>query len=214
MMSSVSRPPSVRSRSGAESGVRVRPGESEEDDGPDYPAPTTETVDEAAADLLDELDGTIDWSERYEFLIELGHKAPILPDSMRTDENRVKGCQSTVYLAPRIRPGTRDVVEFLADSDSEVVRGLLALLQLLFSGQRAGDLLAFDLLQFLARAGLDANLTTGRRNGLAEMIKRLRGFAAAADKTRETAVKRDALAWPPPELTSHAPTHVRTDSTS
>ena len=72
----------------------------------------------------------------------------------------------------RIRPGTRDIVEFLADSDSEVVRGLLALLQLLFSGRRAGDLLAFDLPHFLARAGLDANLTTGRRNGLAAMIKR------------------------------------------
>ena len=88
---------------GAESGVRVRSGKSaqaEAEGDPPYPAPTTETVEEAAADLLDELDGTTDWAERYEFLIELGHKAPILPDSMRTDDNRVKGCQSTVYLAP------------------------------------------------------------------------------------------------------------------
>jgi cysteine desulfurase/selenocysteine lyase len=71
------------------------------------------------------------------------------------------------------------VVEFLAESDSEIVRGLLAVLQHLFSGQRAAEILNFDLTNFLVRTGLDANLTTRRRNGLAEMIRRLRAFAAS-----------------------------------
>jgi cysteine desulfurase / selenocysteine lyase len=142
------------------------------------PGPTAATVEAAATALLDEFDELDDWAERCEFLIELGRKAPSLPATLRTEANRVRGCQSTVYLAARARPGTRDVVEFLADSDSALVRGLLALLQRLFSGQRAGDVLEFDLPRFLARVGLASNLSTGRRNGLAEMIKRLRMIAA------------------------------------
>jgi cysteine desulfurase/selenocysteine lyase len=143
-----------------------------------YPDPIAATVEAAASALLDEFDGIEDLAERCEFLIELGRKAPSLPTTLRTEGNRVHGCQSTVYLAARVRPGTRDVVEFLADSDSELVRGLLTLLQRLFSGQRAGDVLAFDLPTFLARVGLDSNLSTARRNGLAAVIKRLRLIAA------------------------------------
>jgi cysteine desulfurase/selenocysteine lyase len=145
----------------------------------DYPGPSVPGVAAAAAALLDELDVLDRWDERYEFLIELGRKAPPLPAELETPANRVRGCQSTVYLAPHLRSATRDVVEFLADSDSELVRGLLALLQHLFSGQSAAEILAFDLPRFLAQVGLDANLTVGRRNGLGEMIKRLRAFAAS-----------------------------------
>ncbi len=145
----------------------------------EYPGPAAPTVDAAAAALLEELDRLDDWAERYEFLIELGSKAPPLPEPLKTEVNRVQGCQSTVFLAAGATPGTRDVVEFLADSDSGLVRGLLAMLQRLFSGQPARDILAFDLPGFLARAGLDSNLTMGRRNGLAAMVKRLRIVAAS-----------------------------------
>jgi cysteine desulfurase/selenocysteine lyase len=164
----------IAARTGAGSGARRG-----DDSEPAYPGPTARTIDEAAASILEDLDGLDDWSERYEYLIGLGRKTVPLPGTLRTEANRVRGCQSTVYLAARVRPGSRDVVEFLADSDGELVRGLLALLQHLFSGRRAGDLLAFDLPRFLAQAGLVSNLTAGRRNGLAEMIKRLRGFAAS-----------------------------------
>ncbi len=82
-------------------------------------------------------------------------------------------------MAVRVAPGTRDVVEFLADSDSELVRGLLALLQHLYSGQRAEEILNFDLPRLFRRIGLESNLTTGRRNGLAEMVKRLREFTSS-----------------------------------
>ena len=71
-----------------------------------------------------------------------------------------------------------DTLEFLASSDAEIVRGELALLQKVYSGQRAADVLAFDIHGFFHRLGLDANLSMGRRNGLGEMVKRLRGFAA------------------------------------
>jgi cysteine desulfurase/selenocysteine lyase len=149
-----------------------------DDAGLEFPGPSAPTVDAAAAVLLNELDRLDEWAERYEFLIELGSKAPPLPESWKTAANRVHGCQSTVYLAARANPRAADVVEFLADSDSALVRGLLAMLQQLFSGQPARDILEFDLPGFLALAGLESNLTIGRRNGLAEMVKRLRSVAA------------------------------------
>ena len=146
-------------------------------DGPEYPEATASNVGAAAAALRGEFDGLDDWAEKYELLIELGRRAPIMPEALKTKSNKVRGCLSTVHMTARLKPGSRDVVEFLADSDSELVRGLLALLQHLFSGQRAAEILAFDLPGFLARVGLESNLTSGRRNGFAEMIKRLLGLA-------------------------------------
>ena len=119
-----------------------------------------------------------DWTERYQYLIELGEEIPPLPDEFRTEPHRVRGCQSTVFLTARKRPGTTDVIEFLADSDADIVRGLIALLERVFSGQRAGDILAFDVTGFFTRLGLDQHLSMGRRNGLAAMVQRIRNFAA------------------------------------
>src|SRR5262249_41863993 len=119
------------------------------------------------------------WNERYGYLIKLGTKLPVMPDVFKCEPNRVRGCQSTVFLHARTKPGTADVIEFLADSDADLVRGLLAVLQRLFSGQRADDVVAFDVEGFCSRLGLDKHLTLGRRNGLAEMVKRIRGFAAS-----------------------------------
>ena len=119
-----------------------------------------------------------DWSDRYQYIIELGEKLPPMPDELKTEATRVHGCQSTVFLHARKKPGTADVMEFLAASDAEIVRGELALLQKVYSGQRAGDVLAFDVHGFFGRLGLDQHLTMGRRNGLAEMVKRIRSFAA------------------------------------
>jgi cysteine desulfurase/selenocysteine lyase len=157
-----------------------------EDAGIEYPGPFAPTVDAAAGALVSELNRLDDWADRYEFLIDLGKTAPPLPETLKTEANRVYGCQSTVHLAARAKPGTRDVVEFLADSDSTLVRGLLAMLQYLFSGQPASDIVGFDLPAFLSRAGLESNLTMGRRNGLAEMVKRLRSVAAGLSGSGRT----------------------------
>ena len=70
-----------------------------------FPGPSAPTVEAAADGLVEELDGLGDWAERYEFLIELGRRSPALPDALRNEANRVRGCQSTVYLAARARPG-------------------------------------------------------------------------------------------------------------
>ena len=168
-------------------GPRRSRGPARTDNGPArvvYPTATAGSVETAATALLDEFEELEGWTERYEHLIELGRKLPVMPPELMTEANRVHGCQSTVFLDARARPGSPEVVEFLAESDAEIVRGLLALLQHLFSGRRAGEILDFDLEGFLAATGLESNLTTGRRNGLAEMVRRLRAFAAVLTHRR------------------------------
>ena len=142
-----------------------------------YPAAAGATPQAAADEIAEVFDFMDDWTDRYEYLIELGTKLPAMPVELRTDANRVRGCQSTVHMFARKKPGTADVLEFLADSDADIVRGELALLQRVYSGQRAADVLAFDMPAFMHRLGLDKNLSMGRRNGLAEMTRRILHFA-------------------------------------
>jgi cysteine desulfurase/selenocysteine lyase len=139
-------------------------------------APTPQAAAEEIADVFEFLDS---WSDRYQYLMELGEKLPPMPDELKTECTRVYGCQSTVHITARQKPGTKDVLEFLADSDAELVRGLIGLLEHVFSGQKAADVLAFDVGGFFARLGLDQHLTLGRRNGLASMVERIRLHAAA-----------------------------------
>jgi len=143
-----------------------------------YPAASAPSVEAAAEEFAAEFEGLQDWAERYAYLIDLGRHLPSMPSDLKTEANRVRGCQSTVFLSSRARPGSADVVEFLADSDSEIVRGLIALLQAIFCGQPSAQILDFDLTGLLARLGLATNLMMSRRNGLSEMVKRLRSFAA------------------------------------
>ena len=145
---------------------------------PVYPAAAAPTPRAAAEEIIEGFDFLDDWADRYQHIIELGAKLPPMPSALQTEATRVHGCQSTVYLHARKKPGTADVLEFLASSDAEIVRGELALLQKVYCGQRAADVLAFDVHEFFGRLGLDQHLTMGRRNGLAEMVKRIRNFAA------------------------------------
>jgi cysteine desulfurase/selenocysteine lyase len=144
-----------------------------------YPKTVAASPQAAADELAEVFDFLDDWVQRYQYLIELGEELPPLPAEFRTEANRVRGCQSTVFLHARKRPDTEDVIEFLADSDADIVRGLIGLLERVFSGQRAADVVAFDVQGFFARLGLDQHLSMGRRNGLAAMVQRIRNFAAS-----------------------------------
>jgi cysteine desulfurase/selenocysteine lyase len=144
---------------------------------PAYPQAVASTPNKAADEIIETFDFLDSWTERYGYIIELGQKLLPMPDKFKAEENRVHGCQSTVFLKLRKRPGSRDVVEFLADSDADIVRGLLSMLQRVYCGQHARDIAAFDIQAFFARLGLDTNLSMGRRNGLAEMVQRVRKFA-------------------------------------
>lgn len=145
-----------------------------------YPPVAGDSPIAVAEEIRNLFDALPDWPLRYEQLIDLGRQLPALPESLKTPDNFVQGCQSQVYLAAQVRPGTADTLEFLADSDADIVRGLIALLQRLFSGQRAAAILAFDAQAFFAEIGLDRHLSLTRRNGLAAMVERLRQLARQA----------------------------------
>jgi cysteine desulfurase / selenocysteine lyase len=161
----------------AEASSRSQPATLSPRQEPTYPPASAASPDAAANELVEMFDFLDNWQDRYHFLIEMGEKLLPMPDSMKTEENRVRGCQSTVYLWARKKPGADTILEFLADSDADIVRGELALLQKVYSGQPADKVLAFDVKAFMQRLGLDQNLSMGRRNGLGEMVQRIRNFA-------------------------------------
>jgi cysteine desulfuration protein SufE len=126
--------------------------------------------------LLDE------WDDRYRYVIELGRARPSLPESAHTDENKVQGCASQVWLLSHVDPNGAEgpVMTFEGDSDAHIVRGLVAILIALYSGKGAREILATDALALFDRIGLRENLTPQRSNGLRSMVERIRTEAAAA----------------------------------
>jgi cysteine desulfurase/selenocysteine lyase len=148
---------------------------------PAWPAAAADSPEEAADEIAGVFEFLEEWPDRYQEILDMGEKIPRLPTPLKTEANRVHGCMSVVHFVARKRPGTEDVIEFVGDSDAGIVRGLIALLERLFSGQKAERILAFDVRGFFARLGLDKNenLSMGRRNGLEAMVKRIRSFAAA-----------------------------------
>ncbi len=142
-----------------------------------YPAAVAQSPEAAAEEIVELFAFLPDWPMRHQHIIDLGDQLPVMPASLKSAANAVSGCQSTVHIAARLKPGTDDVIEFLADSDANIVRGLIALLQQLYSGQPARAILDFDAEALFARIGLDENLSMTRRNGLASMIQRLKQLA-------------------------------------
>jgi cysteine desulfurase/selenocysteine lyase len=139
-----------------------------------FPNPFGESPEAAAKDLIELFDFLPDWGARMHEVVEMGENLPPMPDELKTEGNRVHGCQSTVHLVG-VRRGNR--LDFLADSDAALVRGLIGILQRVYTGQTAEDVLAFDIETFLRRIGLEAHLSMGRRNGLEGMIKKIRELA-------------------------------------
>jgi len=142
-----------------------------------FPDPSASTPDEAAAELVETFEMFEDWKDKYAVLIEMGEKLLPMDPAMKTEVTKVHGCQSVVHMFGRKRPGTQDSVDFLADSDADIVRGLIAILEKLFAGQSAHAILAFDIEGFFKKLGLDQHLSMGRRNGLAGMVSRLKAHA-------------------------------------
>jgi sulfur transfer protein SufE len=137
-----------------------------------------ENQQQQADDLTEAFDMFDDWEDKYRFLIDLGRKLPALPDAEKTEENRIHGCQSRVWVIAEKRTAPEGaVIEFLADSDSDIVKGLIAILRRVYFGQTAEKILRFDIEGLLQRLELDHNLSMNRRNGLSEMIQRIKRLA-------------------------------------
>jgi cysteine desulfuration protein SufE len=136
-------------------------------------APTAEA---AQAAIADEFAFFGDWTERYQYLIDLGRKLPPFPDALKTDEHKVSGCQSQVWLVPS---GDAKHLEFRAISDSAIVSGLIALLLRVYSGRSASEILATEP-KFIEAIGLAKHLSPTRSNGLAAMLAAIKQHALRA----------------------------------
>lgn len=119
-----------------------------------------------------------DWDDRYRYLIDLGRKLPPMPDELKVDAHKVRGCMSQVWLLPGRTDDGR--FAFAADSDAHIVKGLIAVLGILYSGKPAAEVTAGDPEAAFRRLGLDQHLSPSRRNGLVAMIDKIRRYAAAA----------------------------------
>lgn len=137
-------------------------------------------------DIIDDFDLIDDWEERYRYVIELGRSLPELPESARTEENRVRGCASQVWLQTIV--GRDDAgepkLDFRADSDAHIVRGLIAIILALYSGRSAREILETDAMEVFRKLGLTEHLTPQRSNGVRAMVERIRRDADAAAQAR------------------------------
>jgi len=133
-------------------------------------------------DLLDE------WEDRYRYVIELGRALPPLPEELRTDLNKVRGCASQVWLATDVeRSGGAPRLTFKGDSDAHIVRGLIAILFSIYDSKRADEILATDAIPIFEGLGLKEHLTPQRSNGFASMVARIKADAATAAAAGATA---------------------------
>jgi cysteine desulfuration protein SufE len=121
-----------------------------------------------------------DWEDRYRYLIELGRALPPLPEALRTDANKVRGCASQVWLATNVtKSDGQSRLEIVADSDAHIVRGLVAVLLAIYNGRTLDEAVDIDPDAVFAKLGLREHLTPQRSNGLASMVARVRADAAA-----------------------------------
>ena len=138
------------------------------------------TVAEQAASLREDFAFLDDWEARFQHLIDLGKALPPLKPDEYSDDNKVRGCSSQVWLVAEPSPTTSGALRFRGGSDAMIVAGLVAMLLHLFSDQRPADILAFDAPAFFREIGIADALTPQRSNGLASMLQRIRAHAGAA----------------------------------
>jgi cysteine desulfuration protein SufE len=125
-----------------------------------------------------------DWEDRYRYVIELGRALPPLPDALRTEANKVRGCASQVWLATEpgtraagTRPNGEPAMILQGSSDAMIVQGLIAVLFAIYQGKSLAEIAAIDAQAIFASLGLKDHLTPQRSNGLAAMVERIRSDA-------------------------------------
>lgn len=141
-------------------------------------------ANDAFEDLVDTFEFLDDWEDRYRHVIDMGRAMEPLEEAFRVPATKVEGCASQVWLLPEIEgEGPNATFRFRGDSDAMIVRGLIAILNTLYSGQRVDDVLKIDAGGELARLGLHDHLSAQRSNGLRAMVERIRLLAGEAAAT-------------------------------
>ena len=133
------------------------------------------TIEEIQNDIIDEFAMFEDWEERYQYMIDLGKTLPLIEDQYKTEDNIIKGCQSKVWVHANM---IDDKVNFTADSDAIITKGIIAILIRVFSNQHPKDIIEANT-DFIDKIGLKEHLSPTRANGLVSMIKQLKLYAIA-----------------------------------
>lgn len=133
------------------------------------------TINEVQDEIIEEFAGLSDWMDKYAYIIELGNAVEPLEEKYKTPDNIIDGCQSRVWVVADENDGK---LEFRADSDAIIVKGLISLLIRVFSGHTPQEILEADL-YFMREIGLQEHLSPTRSNGLLAMVKQIRVYALA-----------------------------------
>jgi len=133
------------------------------------------TIQEIENEIVEEFSLFDSWDDKYEYIIDLGKKLPVLEDKHKLDENKVRGCQSTVWLVADYNDGK---VFFKAESDAIIVKGLISMLIRVLTGHTPDEIIQANL-GFIQQIGMTTHLAQTRSNGLLAMVKQMKNFALA-----------------------------------
>jgi cysteine desulfuration protein SufE len=147
------------------------------------------TIEDIQQEITGEFEVFTDWMDKYNYLIELSRDLPLIDPKLKTKENLISGCQSKVWLQADYRDGK---LEFTADSDAIITKGIIALLIRVLSGRTPDEVMNTDL-WFIDQIGLRQNLSPTRSNGLLSMVKQMKLYALAYH-TKERQMKQSGPA--------------------
>lgn len=133
------------------------------------------TINEIQDQIIEEFELFDDWTDKYEYIIEMGKKLPNLDAQFKVDENKIKGCQSNVWLTSEMK---ENKLNFFADSDAVIVKGLVSMLIRVLSGHLPDEIANADL-YFIDKIGMTQHLAQTRSNGLLSMVKQMKFYGLA-----------------------------------
>jgi cysteine desulfuration protein SufE len=133
-----------------------------------------------AEELREDFTFLEDWEERFRYIVEMGRELEPLDEADKTEENRVLGCQSRVWITHDLRPGDPPTLHFVGDSDAQLVRGLIAIVLEVYNDQSPRFILDYDVRDLFAELDLAHHLTPSRANGLNSMVEYIRSRAGEA----------------------------------
>lgn len=133
------------------------------------------TIKEQQDAIIEEFSFFSEWSEKYEYIIQLGKDLPLIDEQYKTEENLIKGCQSRVWLHADYKD---DKIYFTADSDALITKGLVSMVVRVLSGQTP-EAIANSEIYFIDAIGLKSHLSMTRSNGLLSMLKQMKMYGVA-----------------------------------
>lgn len=133
------------------------------------------SIEEKQQDIVEEFSMFEDWMDKYEYIISIGKELPSIEDNQKVEDNLVKGCQSQVWLISNFEDGQ---LNFKADSDAMITKGLIGLLVRVLSGYSPKEIMNAEL-HFIDEIGLKEHLSPNRANGLAAMVKKMKTYSIA-----------------------------------